>query len=407
MKVLLITLWDDHRDGGGGQVTLKHLTEGLLKRGIEPVILSTKPGPGIEKTDRDGVRIWRVGLSNIYWPTTRGTSRSKLEKLVWHSIDGLNFGMQAKLKHIISVERPDVASVHQINGWSPLAWRTLASENIPTANVLHANESICINATMFKKDRNCSQQCSGCRILRLPHKGLASSLTAVVGVSKFILDRHTEAGYFHDVPLKRVIHNSRDPSTIGLPSSSKMRESDGITRFGFIGRVDRAKGVEQLLEAFTTASIPNSELLIAGVGLDAYVSAIRERWSSPSIKFLGQVRQSDFFPYIDVAIAPSLWNDTFPGVVFEALSFGKPVIGSRRGGIPEMIRDGVNGVLIEPTDLNAFIKAIESFSIDREALIRMSRAARESSLRFMDTDSWIEKYVSLYEEMIDLRTKKT
>lgn len=400
MKVLFLTMWDDHRDGGGGQVTLKHLTGELKRQGVEPVILSTTEGRGLHQIERDGVRVWRAGLRNVYWPSTSGHRPSALTRTAWHAIDGLNFAMQSALRKVLSIERPDVASVHQINGWSPLAWRTLASAGIPAVNVLHASESLCASAIMYRAGQNCQKQCMGCGALRLPHRILSNQLSAVVGVSKFILNRHIEAGYFQNVPIRRVIHNARNIATLGL-SPGKHRDRDSSTlRFGFIGRIDEAKGIRNLLRAFRAADMPDSELLIAGNGKQDFVDSLWSEHSSDRVRFLGHTSQNEFFSNVDVVVVPSLWNDTLPGVVFEALAFGKPVIASRRGGIPEMVIDGQNGIIFEPDNHEELVAALQTMASDSALRARMGELAKLSAEPFIDAQAWGRKYVDLYEDML-------
>jgi glycosyltransferase involved in cell wall biosynthesis len=308
--------------------------------------------------------------------------------------------MQPALRHVLTVERPDIVSVHQINGWSPLAWKTIAEFNIPIVNVLHAHESLCPKATMYREGRgNCANQCTGCRLLRLPHRALSRKVSAVVGVSRYILDRHLHAGYFASVPFQRVIHNSREPGELGVRDAPP-RAPGGVLRFGYMGRLEAAKGIAPLLEAFAAAQLPQAELWVAGNGKPEVVEPLRQRYAHAPVRFLGRVAPRDFYPHIDVMVVPSLWNDTFPGVVFEALAFGKPVIGSRRGGIPEMIREGENGLLFEPDTPGDLIAALRHLAADADLRHRMGEAARRSARPFLDRDGWVDQYLTLYDHII-------
>ena len=167
-------------------------------------------------------------------------------RLLWHALDSYNPWMQPYLRQVIARERPDVASVHNLPGWSAASWRTLAKAGLPAVQVLHDYYPICVKATMYKRGANCEQQCTQCRAFRLPHRALSRNLQAVVGVSRFVLDRHRALGYFAGVPIQRVIHNARDPRALGLDADTHIEPHNGL-RFGFIGRLDPSKGIEALV----------------------------------------------------------------------------------------------------------------------------------------------------------------
>lgn len=398
MKILHLNLFDDPAEGGGAEVILWNLCKSLQAAGHEMCILATGQEAGLHPTERDGVRIWRAGLRNIYRPDL-GRQPPAAARAVWHLLDSYNLAMQPLLRRVLQIERPDVVSVHNLPGWSAAAWQTIAREGIPTVQVLHDSYAICPKATMYREGRgNCENQCTGCRLLRLPHRALSRKVSAVVGVSRYILDRHLQEGYFASVPFQRVIHNAREPGELGVRDAPP-RAPGSVLRFGYMGRLEAAKGIAPLLEAFAAAQLPQAELWVAGNGKPEVVEPLRQRYAHAPVRFLGRVAPRDFYPHIDVMVVPSIWNDTFPGVVFEALAFGKPVIGSRRGGIPEMIREGENGLLFEPDTPGDLIAALRQLAADADLRHRMGEAARRSAQPFLDRDRWIAQYQALYQSI--------
>jgi glycosyltransferase involved in cell wall biosynthesis len=217
-------------------------------------------------------------------------------------------------------------------------------------------------------------------------------------VSQFVLDRFVEQRYFRDVPIKRVIHNARDPWELGV-NAATTRPAGASLRFGYIGRLDSSKGIEQLLEAFCKAAPADAQLWIAGGGRSDYEQSLRNRWASERVRFLGHVAQRDFYPEVDAVVVPSLWEEPLGMVVAESMSFGKPVIGARRGGIPEMIKSGENGLLFEPDNDAELRGAIQRLAQDPALRLRMGEAARTSAAPFLDRVGWVDKYVGLYAEV--------
>ncbi len=397
MKILFLHSLADPNLGGGAEVILWEQMRGLLDAGHDCVLLATSDEPGLRCIEQEGIKVWLAGIRNVYWPYHKKRPSAPL-RLIWHALDSYNLWMQGYLREIVARERPDVASIHNLTGWSAVSWRTLAQLGVPAVQVLHDHYTICVKATMFKNGQNCAGQCAVCRAFRLPHRALSSRVQGVVGVSHFILDRHRSLGYYKDVPIQRVIHNARAPQALGLDEAAP-RDTHAGLRYGYIGQLTPAKGIESLIEAFLTADLPGAELWIAGSGKQDYEQRLHGLTRDERVRFLGRVAPRAFYPLVDAVIVPSLWNEPLGMVVAEALAFGKPVIGSRRGGIPEMICHGENGLLFEPDapgELQAALAALQ----DDALRARLSQQARPSARQFLDMAGWIKAYEALYREVL-------
>ncbi|MDD3761422.1 MAG: glycosyltransferase family 4 protein [Acidithiobacillus sp.] len=396
MKILFLHSLAEPDLGGGAEVILWEQMRGLRDAGHDCVLLATSDKAGLERTQQEGFTVWKAGIRNVYWPYHKRRPSAPL-RMLWHALDGYNTWMQQYLREVVKREKPQVASLHNLTGWSAASWKTLAHLGVPAVQVLHDYYPICVKATMYKKGRNCAGQCPSCRMFRFPHRKLSRNIFAVVGVSRFILDRHLSLGYFEGVPIQRVIHNARSAESLGIAEAETSIPHEGL-RFGYIGRLDRAKGVELLIDAFLAADLPKTELWVAGSGRQHEEHRLRHKTKDARVRFLGRVVPLEFYPQVDVIVVPSFWNDNLPGVVFEALAFGRPVIGSRRGGIPEMIRDGENGLLFEPDTPGELQRAIESMG-DGELRARLTSQARPSAEPFIDMAGWIRAYEALFQEL--------
>ena len=119
--------------------------------------------------------------------------------------------------------------------------------------------------------------------------------------------------------------------------------------FGFLGRQATEKGIYELLDAFVQLEPGAARLVIAGVIEPTVRAWVAERAPRPAdIVFTGFITQDAFFPAIDVAVFPSIWEEPCSMGAGEAFSFGVPSIGSKRGGIPEMLEGGRLGWLFQP-----------------------------------------------------------
>ena len=398
MKILFLHALADPSRGGGAEVIVWSMIRALRNAGHNCVLLATSNQPGLQRIEHEGITIWLAGIRNLYWPYHK-THPPIPQRMCWHVIDSYNPFMQGYLKQVILTEEPDVISAHNLPGWSALSWRTLSKMRIPTVQVLHDYYAFCIKTSAFRSGHNCKKQCLDCRALRLPHRKLSNNVQAVVGVSNYIIERHEELGYFSKVPMKMVIYNARSKSDLNVDSHASDYTHKNL-RFGYIGRLDPSKGIEVLVRSFMDAGLPETELWIAGDGKKSYEMHLHNAFKSTSIHFMGRTLPKDFFSQIDVVVVPSLWHDNLPSVVFEAFAFGKPVIGSRRGGIPEMIRDGNNGLLFEPNNEGELIKAMQKLLDDPSLRKQMGLAAKESAKPFLDVDAWTKRYIELYGDVI-------
>jgi glycosyltransferase involved in cell wall biosynthesis len=376
------------------------LAKGFRDRGLQNVIVGTKASGRPILTEQDGISVWRVPLANLYWPT-RTRKRPFVTRRLWHFLDSYNWVMRYKLTKILKQERPDVCVIHGLSGWSVAALAATAGQDIPTLQVLHDFYYVCPNTMMRSAESNCTGQCISCKVLRLPHRRLSNQILSVVGVSRFVLKRHRDLGYFSKVPLTQVIHNVVTiKPLLRQRTQSSLEVQTRKIRFGFIGTLAPHKGIEFLLKAFRDSVLKSAVLVIAGGGKSEYVAMLHRKWSCPEIKFIGQVEPDQFFNDIDVCVVPSLWNENFPGVICESLAYGVKVIGSNRGGIPEMIQEGYNGFLFDPEipkELeNILIKFVNEFEIICHG--RQIDVPRPDAVE-LSRELWITQYISLLQKM--------
>ena len=123
-----------------------------------------------------------------------------------------------------------------------------------------------------------------------------------------------------------------------------------VVRFFYLGNIVSVKGVEILLEAFESIDASEAELHLYGRSFSGkLLDSIKPYFKRPNIFYRGAYKHQDL-PHIlqnaDVGVIPS-FSDNYPTVAREFLHAGVPLIASRVGGIPEIVDDGVNGVLFE------------------------------------------------------------
>lgn len=399
MKILFVHSLGDASLGGGAEYTLWTLIRTLRDRGHNCVLLATAEKKELQRSEVEGITVWLAGIKNIYWPYNKQRPHA-CARLLWHLLDIYNPWMQSYIRHVIREEKPDVVSVHNLPGWSSSVWVTLRQLGIPIVQILHDYYTCCVKSSMYSGQENCKRQCFQCRLFRLPHINFSARVDAVVGISNYILKSHLDKNYFKYTPIFRVIHNRRNKSYLELQTSGEDFLSENLI-IGYIGRLTPAKGIEILIDAYLQANILGSQLWIAGDGKEDYERYLKNKASCDNrIIFMGRVQPSKFYPKIDFLVIPSIWNEPLGMVIPEAFSFGKPVIASKRGGIPEMINDGENGLLFDPDNIDELIFCIHRLYHDQDLRYRLCENAKRSSYYFLDTDSWANEYEEIYKQII-------
>lgn len=346
MKLLyLSSLYYPQAAASGIEKIAQVLAEGMAARGHRVSVLTLCNRQDAATSCVNGVRVIRLPIRNIYQPSLQ--ARPHALRMIWHLMDMFNIPAARAIGRVIDQEGPDLVHTHNVSGFSAAVWPEVRRRRLPCVHTLHDYYLLCGKVAMFKQGRNCERMCTLCSCLTLPRRKSVGCLSAVVGVSQFVLEKHQRVSALRTVPVLRVIHN-------GLPVAPDGSETEparpGPTRLGYLGRLDESKGVELLLVEFQSLrESTDYELLIAGSGKDGYVEILRNRSPGQGLRFVGFVDPNAFLKQIDLLIVPSLYHEPFGLVVLEALARGVAVIGARRGGIPELVRDRDNGMLFEPT----------------------------------------------------------
>jgi glycosyltransferase involved in cell wall biosynthesis len=269
-------------------------------------------------------------------------------------------------------------------------WDAVSESDVPAIQVLHDLYLLC-PTNMFKNNNVCKKQCLTCRLMRLPYRPKSNRLKAVVGVSNFILNHYLSYGYFQDIPIKKAIYNSRKLDV----NINKMIDLNYIN-FGFIGTLAPNKGIEVLLKAYHKIKKPNYRLFVAGSGKEDYEEYLKSKYKDDSIIFMGRVDPKDFFKKVDVTIVPSIGYEALGMVVVESFAFGVPVIGSNIGGIPEMIIEGVNGMLFDPYKEGDLEEKMLKFETEISDWRNKSEIIKQSAQKFLDYKRWLNQWEELY-----------
>lgn len=116
--------------------------------------------------------------------------------------------------------------------------------------------------------------------------------------------------------------------------------------------------------------------------------------------FIGTEKRFQILKRAMFMVFPSNWYENFPYVLLESLSLGIPVVASRIGGIPEIIREGENGVLFQPGNVEELKEKILSLVGDRERLLSMRTKAREIAEQNYSQEKGYEVLLKIYKKRV-------
>jgi glycosyltransferase involved in cell wall biosynthesis len=318
------------------------------------------------------------------------------------------------IESVIIKEKPDVAHLHNIfNGISLSILPVLKKHHVPVIFMLHDARLICPSSLFNLRGTLCANCRKSFFLNCALHKcyqnsRLYSLMCAMEMFHKefcFDYDRYVSR-YVFVSQAYRDFHCARhsffkDKSDV-LYNSTEIEERQGETIRGdyflFCGRVTEEKGVKTLVHAFQGKK---AHLKIAGTG--PLTASLKED-AGANVEFLGflsgdalaeAIRKSSF------VVVPSEWEENNPLSVIEAYSYGKPVIGSRIGGIPEIIEEGHTGFTFEafnPEDLSRVIDKASALS--DEVYAEISIAAKNFARRNFNKQNYCDKLMNIYQKAL-------
>lgn len=327
-----------------------------------------------------------------------------------------NSAVRAELGHRLRADPPDVVHIHNTFPLlSPSVVAACADVGIPAVATLHNYSLVCPTGTLYRDGRICTD-CAGVapipavrhgcyRGSRLATAPLAASLLLNrhrwwTGVRRFFcisrVQRSTliEAG----VPARRlaVKHNS-----VADPGARRLGAGEYLL---YLGRLTGEKGLRTLMAAWERVSATGGlgmPLVIAGGGpLEEEV----DRWARAraDVRFVGLLGEAECGKYLARAaavLAPSSWLEGFGLVAIESMAAGVPPVASAQGAFPELIDDGVTGLLHRPDDPDALARCLYRV-VDPALNSAMGTAARARYERDFTPSAGLEHLVAGYEEVI-------
>lgn len=364
---------------GGAEISVKIVAEGLVKRGHEVFAITTSPNRKRTEETINGVKIYRINLFNLY-PMYTHQEQPAWIKPIWHVIDLWNPFAYFTVKRILKAEMPAVVHINNFKGLSLSVFSAVKQLNLPLIFTAHDFSLLCPRANLLHGSGEiCTRPSRWCTLYRRIQNYLVENKPDLVTApSQFALDTLKASGLFEAVETVKV------PNAIEIDNESEKKDY-GTLDILYVGSLSRHKGVHLLLNAFKALKSDNIRLHIVGSGKDE-VEFKNLAGSDSRIGFYGfkeGVELLQLYRKANITIVPSLCYDNSPMVIYESLMNGTPVIGSRIGGIPELVEEGYNGILFEAGNAGGLQAILERVTQNTGELKRLEAGALVSMEEYM------------------------
>lgn len=246
------------------------------------------------------------------------------------------------------------------------------------------------------------------RLCYLSFKKVLSTCERIITVSNSLRDIVMENGYKHKV---EVIYNGCDVhkfyninktvarKELNLPSNGKI--------FLFVGHIITEKGVLELVKAFHYLKKIESSILLVLIGYGDRIVQIEEEIKRSdlceSVLLPGYIPQGKLPLWInasDIFVLPS-YQEGLPNAVLEAMACRKPVIATRVGGIPEIVSDGVTGILVEPRNVHQLREAMQILLQDEDLCLKLGVAAESLIHEHFTWEQSAKRVINVYQNLLE------
>lgn len=313
-------------------------------------------------------------------------------------------------KDLLAVHKPDLVHIHNpFPLVSPGVVRVALKAQIPVVQTVHNYRHTCVRGTHFRR----GSVCVDCAALPIGWPGAvhacyrdshAQSIAMVVGqsVNRSLWRKVSRFIALTDFMAERLRQSGIDEERIVVRPTAccgpRYVDSPG-NGFLFSGRLDEAKGVPLLLDAWQRSG-RSSVLTIAGDG-PLRSDVLRAAKADPTIRFLGLVsslKMEQLLRETSAVVMPSLWWEGYPRVICEAFAHGRPVVTSRVVGLASLVGTGLGWThSAEPSDLAATLDMLTSDPVD---VLRRGRLARQHWERQLSVSTSAARLIAIYEDVI-------
>ena len=339
-----------------------------------------------------------------------------------------------KIEELIRIEKPDIAHIQNIHHHiTPSIFKTLKKNGIPIVWTLHDYTIICPNTSFLSKGEIC-EKCKKRKyfwpsIVKCKKNSFAASTMAALEISLHaIMKFYDHVDFFiapsefmknklveYGVKKEKIIHLNNFTCFTDIDNKSNIENN----YFVYLGRLSEEKGIKTLIDAAvnvfnnkenkSSRSFNNFKLKIVGDGpmKSDMMSYVKSKGVEKNIEFLGHRSHDDTMEILKGSkflVIPSEWYENFPYSVLEAFTLGKPVIATRIGGIPELVKNWETGLLFNLGNAELLALKMQFLLKNPEKAKLMGENAKKFMSGEINSENHYMKLMDIYKRAIEMNS---
>lgn len=381
---------------GGAEKSVLLLKQHLQQHGHEVKVISSNHNtPGANEH-----------FSDIEFPEIDDEQTSLVTKAMQHLWYVPSYRV---IRAAIAAFKPDVVHFHVMGQLSPSA--IFACKDVPSVLTVHGPEEYVRSILEWSlpehlfKDKQVTLSATtllgrayysyfGYIQRPIYTRSFKKHLKAMIAPSKYMAGVLAKEQY--SIPIHHIYNGIELPRHYPIVHTRRLL---------YVGRLEHVKGVDTLLKAMPAIArlLPDIHLSVVGDGtarpeLEAFVDKHGLRQHVTFHGWLDPQAVNRQYRQTTAVIIPSIWPENLPTVCIEALAVGRPVIGSDTGGIPELIRDGVTGLIVPKGNVRALAAAVTKLLLHSD--LSQTAVACTISMQAFRVTTFVQNLEQTYRQII-------
>lgn len=315
--------------------------------------------------------------------------------------------------------RPDIVHVHNTFVMiSPSIFKACRDAGVPVVQTLHNYRLFCPAHNFLRNGVPCEDCVTRSLLSSVRHRCYRGSAGATAAVATMLTIHHARGTYTGDVDRHIALTDFARAKFVecGLPPEKVVVKPNFVDHSArhrelgtcgvFMGRITPEKGLATAIAAW--ALLPaRMELKIIGDGpaLDGYKSLVKKH-ALGNITFLGRLPRKQALEHLSGArflLFPSEWYESFPMTILEAYAHGLPVLASRMGVMPEIVKEGQTGLLFEPRSADSLARTVQKIWDRPDLLSTFGQNAYAEYENLYTAESNYRQLITIYEDVLEAR----
>lgn len=338
-----------------------------------------------------------------------------------------SFEAKHKFEALIREYKPDIVHINLIHRQITLSILDVCEKyNLPVVFTTHDLVCSCPVGSLLTSTGETCRKCYGghyinCIKNKCIKNSTAKSIIAYIEESFYKIhksynkiDAYIAPSEFHqnEILKSNITNNQVYHLTNFLPINTEYSLHESKNFYLFLGSLTKDKGVMTILKAFHKAHVDDFKLVLAGNGpeqetLNEYIhnNGLEEKVLLPGFVSGDELARLKKEAYI--VIMASECYENCPYGLMEPMAYGKPVIGSRMGGIPELAIDGITGWTFESKNVNELSDLfVKTSKLSKDEYASLSKSTLDFAKKTFDSKNYINNLLEIYKKVIEGKNRK-